>query len=698
MNIERQGSTITVGNGSWMCSHDLKKGGALCGISFTHGTHGNLLAAPLEMGVGYFLDIHESNPSVRVEEKKDSIVVTFTGTLKEKNGKGDIGYLQSWDYRDYGIHRLQQIFLNTKTVNPKDLILNRFRISKEYAKVQVLPSDNAWQDWRDGMSEEFSYSIVPELFGFFAKTGAGIQFIRGDDTTIWGYDPSVMRTSLGEVECTKENHISFCFELRPWTKVSSLADVPSAGKESLSFDSFLGVTNYKSRPYLPHRELVIDSQPFLSDAEIHDLADIGINVLRIHEGANFVKFTADHWMDGTFPPFDGEQLTEMKRLIRTAHSHGIKVIPYFMPSGVHPVSPAFREHPREWQAMRIPNSTLVFSSPGDGQVWETYFCMASQWHNWILEHVTTVLNEYGFDGFYFDSVSFANCYNPLHGRVPHQSLNDGLKLLMTLRKRFPDKVIFNHQMSCGVNVLYANIVDHIINLEEYGLKTPEELRPFPFAVTVQRACASVSSVPQPFLPKDGEAVSPGLVMVKYKPGREPVPTRKLARKGFPYFLVHGILPYLYTFMEKLPLGYKNSGDRVTDTEGFYYFYRLLKVLDRYKVQRYFAPEENVLEPSEKDVVSTVLTTEQGYIVLITSTAGKILKDVEITVNQKAPADIHRKWKTVSLIASTRDTEVSLKKIGRNSMLLMKELHPDELYIVEITYGERELRGKALDEN
>ncbi|MFH0796764.1 MAG: DUF6259 domain-containing protein [Candidatus Omnitrophota bacterium] len=695
MKIEREGNLVSIGNGYWKCSHDMSKGGALCSVVFTAGRSGNLLSATLEMGINGFIDIHENKPSLRIKEENDEIVLTFTGLLRDGNGKSSFSYLQEWKYRAYGIRRLQQIFLNGKVANPKDFVLNRFRITGNYPHVQVLPRTADWQDWRDGTAEEFTCDVAPERFGFFAKTGEGIQFLRGDDTTLWGYDPSVMKNSFGEVECRKENSSSFCFELRPWAGVSSFKDVPAARGGCLSFDSFLGVTNYKSRPYLPYRELVIDSQPFLSDAEIKDLADIGVNVFRIHEDANYVKFTSDHWMGGNFPPYQGEQLAELKRLIRTAHAHGIKVICYFYPMGAHPTSPAFREHPREWQWMQVPNSAFAFASLGDGQVWTTDFCLTSQWHNWELEYVTTVMNEYGFDGFYYDSVSFHNCFNPLHGRIPHQSLEEALKLLTTLRKRFPDKILFNHQMSCGVNVLYANIVDHIINFEEYGLENPEKFRPMPFSVTVQRACASVSPVPQPFLPKDGEAVSPQMAMVKYKPGKEPVPTREIARKGFPYFLVHGLLPYLYTFMEKLPLGYKTPADRVNDTEGFYYFYRLLKVLDQYKMLGYFAPEENVLVPSDKGVVSSVLQVEKGYIILITSVADKPLRDVTIKGNKEVPGIISQGWKTVSLVASTRETEISLKTSAGENTLSLKEALPDELYIVEISLDKEELHGHQI---
>jgi hypothetical protein len=456
---------------------------------------------------------------------------------------------------------------------------------------------------------------------------------------------------------------------------------PVQSSEGLSFSSFLGISNYKSRPYLPYKELSIASQPFPSDADIRTFSEIGINVLRIHEDANYVNFTADHWMDGNFPPYEGAQLTELKRLISTAHAYGIKVLPYFIPQGVHPTSPAFREHPREWQKRSIPDQTLVFACPGEGQVWETYMCLESQYYNWLLEHITKTLEEYDFDGFYFDSANpLSICFHPEHARVPHSCEGAFIRLLEDLRKRFPGKIIFHHQMTNDLNLLHANMVDHIINLEEYGFSTPDELCPLPFGLTAQRACASIGPVPQPFLPKDGEPVSPGLAMTKYIPGKEPTPTRELARAGLPYCIVHGTLPYLYTWMERLTLGYKSNRDRIEDTEGFYYFYRLLKVLDNYTIEEYYAPEEHILT-APSGIESAVLKTADGCLALVASVADGTLTGVELEVSESHTDGLRSKsWNGARVIASTRDLAVSLDE---HRAIRLEQVLPNELYIIEL---------------
>ena len=680
MKIIQSKETVQIDNNHWTVTHDLRKGGALISVVFHKGRRGNVLTQPLAMGIGPCQDIHETNPTVLVRADQDEITLLFTGTLRDKTGRGNVGYAQSWIYRSYGAHRSQQIFFSGIKFDPRELVLGRFYIHPNYHRVLVQPRK---QFWHDGLTETVHYGVAPQSFGFFADTGEGVQFIRGDDPAAWGYNPETLDTTFGDIGCAAAG-AELVAELRPFKNHPAPAALLASAQECLSFGSFVGISNYKSRAYLPYTEVSVTSQPFPSDAEIRAFYELGVNVLRIHEGANYVNQTSDHWMDGNFPPYEGAQITEMKRMIRTAHMYGMRVIPYFMPLGVHPTSEAFRTHWREWQTMGIPNQMMRFSAVGDGQVWETYLCKESQFHNWLLDHVTKIIEEYDFDGLYFDSAGTTSlCFHPLHGRIPHATEDAFIRLLLSLRKRFPGKLIFHHQMTMDLNVIHANIVDHIINLEEYGLKMPEELRPLPFGLTAQRACASIGPVPQPWLPKDGEAVSPNLVMTKYKPGKEPTATRQLARRGLPYVIVHGAIPYLYTFMEKLTMGYHTVSDRLDDREGFYYFYRLLKPLAGYRFSEYYAPAERALSASADGIECALMVSDEGTVViLLTSIAAAVATDVVLKPSAEAAGPLHAgTWSKARMIASTRDAAVSLS--GHTPAIALDTVHPDELYILEI---------------
>lgn len=672
---------IIVDNGHWKAMHDLSQGGALISVCFHKGRNGNILVGPIAMGVGDYQDIHEAHPHLQVHEGEDEVELTFTGKLCNTSGPSQFGYAQSWIYRSYGAHRTQQIYGDIASMDPRTLVLGHIAVGKQYPHVLL---ELRRQSWHDGLREEIKSDSTPSSFGFFADTGEGIQFLRGDDIGAWGYDPATRTTSFGEFLCVANDGVLQA-TLKPFANLQA-PTLSGYGTESLGFDSFVGISNYKARPYLPYVEVSVTSQPFPSDAEIRAFHELGVNVLRIHEGANFVNQTIDHWMDGNFPPYAGLQLTEMKRLIRTAHMYGMKVIPYFMPGGVHPTSEAFRFHGREWQRMGIPNQMVRFSALGDGQVWETYLCLESEWRNWLLEHVSRIVEEYGFDGIYFDSPGgLAPCYNPQHARIPHACESAFLRLLMDSRKRFPGKLIFHHQMTLGVDLLRANIVDHIINFEEYGLKMPEEMRQLPFGFIAQRACASVAPTPQLFLPKDGEALTPALAMVKYKPGKNPTITRKYARQGFPYFIVHGALPYLYTFMEGVTLGYRTVQDRLDDNEGFYYFYKLLKPLGDFIVKDYYAPEEEALIPSADGIECAVLITDKGLVVLLTSTRVEEIHNVRLeTCSVFCNVLTPETWERVSIVASTHPAEVTIGK-GSDGMpnMLMNDISPNELYVILI---------------
>ncbi|MDD3927753.1 MAG: DUF6259 domain-containing protein [bacterium] len=684
ISIEVSENKIRIMSDYWETCHDIDRGGALSEITFKKGRSGNLLATPLEMELGNYLDTNERQPSVRIEDKHDEILLVFSGYLRDEYGRGNIEYVQAWGYRDYGIHRVQKIYAADGIVDLSGIVLAKATINQTFPMLLVDAGKQEWHDIRD-LSPKTCWHCTPSSFGLFAGSGEGIQFIRGDDIWNWGYDACERQNIYGSLSCYAVANGTVCFELAPWKMLTGANMENTYKRDSVSFESFLGLTNYKSSPYLPYREVAICSQPFPSDMEIRDFSRMGINVIRIHEGANYVNNTIDHWMDGIFPPYEGEQLTEMKRIIRTAHIYGIKVIPYFMPQGAHPLSTAFKEHAREWQKMRIPSSVMKFAALGDGQVWETYFCLQSQWHTWMLEHVTRVMDEYGFDGMYFDSAAaLAPCFHPAHGRTPHACEEAFLNFLSTLKKRFPDKPIFHHQMSTDINLLHANLVDHIINMEEFGLKTPDELRPMPFGLVVQRACASVGPVPQPFIPKDGEAVSSALEMVKYKPGKEPCPTRELARRGLPYFIVHGAVPYIYTWMEKVTLGYTTARDRLEDKEGFYHYYRLLKVLDNYRFIDYFAPAEMALSTGCKDIHVAVLKHNEGWLILLAYVGDASKKNIDITVDERYIYDLRPEtWINARIIPSDCEdaSAVGVALTGRG--LTIKEISSRSLCLIEV---------------
>jgi len=169
-------------------------------------------------------------------------------------------------------------------------------------------------------------------------------------------------------------------------------------------------------------------------------------------------------------------------------------------------------------------------------------------------------------------------------------------------------------------------------------------------------------------------------MVKYVPGKGPTATRQLARRGFPYCIVHGVLPYLYTWMEVLTLGYRTHRDRMEDKEGFYYFYRMLKVLSNYEIEQYFSPAEKSLG-APGGVISSVLKTREGCLILLTSIADGELKDAVISVNPEAAENLKSKaWRSAKVIASTNECHAG---IGQGGSVVVDSIGTNDLVIIEV---------------
>lgn len=632
--IKREENIITASNSHWTVFHDLSSGGCISQVRFKQMNDAGMLTAPLETRLGSFSTASGTDIRYEVMARRDGAKsLLLTGKLLNQNGSTEFEYQFRYDYYDHGIRRVQRFFGDLSRLVPETFLIDVWHVASGYDNFlhQQLQGK---QNWSVLGPESQELQGTPLTMGVFAGCGAGIQFLTGDQSGEWGIGPDYTGETPGKVSISKGE-----VSVAPFAKISEEIWRELRNKDVLSLTSFIAPTNYKSRPYLPYREIVIDSQPFPTFGELRAWAKMGVNVLRIHEGGNMRGSTRDFWHDGVLPPYEGKQMDQMRRVIDTAHELGMKIIPYFMVGGVHPRSPAFKYHSEEWYSMGVPQEVMRFSTPGDGQIWENHMCLASDWRYWLLDHVSLCLERYDFDGAYFDaSVGEGLCFNKIHGTESHGMKEGYLEFYRRLRYKFPDRIMFHHQLSHHINVMHANIADHIINLEERScIDDPLTLIPPPMGVRVQRACASIGPVPQPMLPQDGIPASPGLAFIQYKPGGEPTMSRERARRGFPAFIVHGMIPYLYTFTKDLPLGYHGPQEYLDDKEGFFYFYNMLKELDQFKFNGYLAPYEMAITSSSKQVHTALLHGNEAWALIIANTTDREFNDIEFALESEALA-------------------------------------------------------------
>lgn len=138
-----------------------------------------------------------------------------------------------------------------------------------------------------------------------------------------------------------------------------------------------------------------------SELAIDRIARLGVNTLYIHE----------KWNDIQNSPFlTSDTARRLKRIVSEAHKRGMKVIPYFGYE-LSTLSPLYGEKAEEFLCSDITWHWYRFPWQRAPQV-----CQNSGWQDVFVESVEHLLDEFGFDGLYLDSIYPTRaCRNEKHG-------------------------------------------------------------------------------------------------------------------------------------------------------------------------------------------------------------------------------------------------------------------------------------------
>lgn len=543
-------------NGFWRFVHDLRQGGAIAQLHFLQSCSGNFLSQPIELRCGQFRALNEKSPRVSVCRRPGRVTIEAEGRLTTSRGAPGPRYKTAYEYRNACL-RVRQTLSGVEGATTSSIV----RLGKDCrwlgvgAPVFLSPLEKLWYDLAaDG--ELPKMADVPYSWGGYSDQGFGVQFLVASIPGWW------RGASRFHVEKTADG---------------VAATTSHRARGTLTWETAVAPTNFGRGEAYRYRQATICSQPFPSDTELRQLARLGVNLLCIHEGANWKNTSEDFWADGMDPPYPGPNLRELKRVIATCHRLGMKIIAYFCFCEVHPLSTAFRRHGPEWYQKFGPDYYMRWSHPGTDQLWGGLMCTASGWGRWLTRHITRILDEYGLDGVYLDGAgSTGVCWHPGHGGgIPHSTFNGHQGILESLRRRFPDKILAMHQVSYGFNVAQQNMADHVVTFEEFDRDRLPTAADLPISMRVVSSCAPTAIVPGIFGARGGVPLSPMLCYFSYQPGKEPIPTRERLRRGIPAFLLNGNIPYTYYFNEALMWDYQNDKDRRTDRIGIYALYRRL---------------------------------------------------------------------------------------------------------------------------
>ncbi|MCD6362000.1 MAG: hypothetical protein J7M38_14175, partial [Armatimonadetes bacterium] len=187
--------------------------------------------------------------------------------------------------------------------------------------------------------------------------------------------------------------------------------------------------------------------------------------------AAYAGATVLHLSAGNYPgSFRSSDPAGSKRIVGLAHQYGMKIYPFDAHALLHrSVQEVSAEQREQWQTERLnrrgERELWVYSSYGD------YMCDAAQgWRDYMKRGYARMMEEYGYDGLYYDFVHPILCYNDRHNPdSPHLS-SDGILDMCewTARQVGPDGVFSGHtgwvptiacKNYCTVDTIYEEIGD-----------------------------------------------------------------------------------------------------------------------------------------------------------------------------------------------------------------------------------------------
>ena len=165
-------------------------------------------------------------------------------------------------------------------------------------------------------------------------------------------------------------------------------------EHSLHIDCFKKIPepyeNFLFSPFGETTEIAIDR-----------IARLGVNTLYIHE----------KWNDIQNSPFlTSDSAARLKLIVGEAHKRGMKVIPYFGYE-LSTLSPIYAEKSEEFLCSDVTWHWYRYPWQRAPQV-----CQNSGWQDVFVEHIERLMDEFGFDGIYLDSINASRaCRNEKHG-------------------------------------------------------------------------------------------------------------------------------------------------------------------------------------------------------------------------------------------------------------------------------------------
>jgi hypothetical protein len=443
---ESQGKLI-VSTRYYTIEHDLKKGGAITKIGHTYGKAENLFLQPLAASVQLrgdeppgeirreewrqkvFTDVADSSASVSTAKAGKWEVVTAKSRLLNRDGEDSgivtsTNYIYRWGY--IKIHKefhfpsqglkIRRLSVLSTLLDPSFTHYGYNPNAAEAFSPEVLENGSCfWGKIRPGTQFDVPLETryIPRYLVWANPGVEGIEWFVSDALAQWDYQvagqPGAGYAALhASVDPPGVAIAIDPLDLAPTFNLARGGYVTAAG--SYFFDYYLGIPILDGQGHNPWFERSFNPRggKWVSEDQIKRNAALGVATMTLHDDGD-ANHDGLYWRDGDWPPYPPEQMQKMAGVIASCHQHGIKTLPYFSNHELNQATKEFKEHGEEWGTKPDDQGNLR-----PNYDWGALMCLKSGWLDYFKLCVDRVLENYPFDGIYYDWNQPLYCNNPLH--------------------------------------------------------------------------------------------------------------------------------------------------------------------------------------------------------------------------------------------------------------------------------------------
>jgi len=490
---------LTLSTPYYTIQHNLKRGGVISKISYTHGRLDNLLVEPITTSIRdgndiVLTDLADREPRVVQVKNRKTATVTVECNLVGDNRISGLKIKTMYEYR-WGYIKIRKEFYF-----PADSA----RIKNLNVLSTVLDPSLSDYGYREGTTEEegaepFGFGIcqwmklkagatpdqplntpyVPRYLVFADQGIEGIEWFVSSNLSQWDLPSAGQR---GKGLCNIDNNrdpagvsVSIC-PLNVPQEAAMLKGV-------YRFDYYIGMPileGHANKPWL-HSSFNRNKGDWVSEDAVKGWAESGIRTVHCHNDGDYYE-DGLFWRDGSYPPYPPEDMKRYDTVIEACHRYGIRVATYFSNKELHSSTEEFQRHGREW-ARKDKKGTISHTYFRAGSEFGVQMCLKSGWLEFLKSSVDRVLKNHPLDGVYYDWNAALLCSNPAHvvegdsgasagsagGPAPslacHWDMDELIELMEWTRQRVgPNGLVIVHNTRVPMFVI-ENFANYVVGME-----------------------------------------------------------------------------------------------------------------------------------------------------------------------------------------------------------------------------------------